>query len=981
MAKVNMEHTSKGAGLAILRTAVICLFLLALASCGNSAAPTGSSSGFNLSASSITFSFQSGIAPAPANPQQALTVSSSSGGTIAFNVVTDQAWLVAMPGNASTPATITVTATPGSLSAGTYTGNITLKGGSASATVPVTLTVLAAPTGPVMDVSPTSLSFSAYQGGTNPDQQLFKVTNTNGTSQPADMTITIAASQTNTSGGATWLTAGPATGSAPQSVQVNVAVGTLPANTYSGTVTISSTTTPTAINSPWTVPITFTVLPAPPSVEIHPDLRRGVIYQIVTDRFFDGDSTNDNPVQSPNLYDPGLKDWQLYWGGDLNGIQKKIAYLQSLGVSAIWISPPVDNVNQGVVYSGTTYAPYHGYWARDFKRIEEHFGDVNNTWAAFDSLVSAAHAAGIKVIVDFAANHTSPISGFPTYNASGGEDGALYNNGIYVTTYSGDTGSCATSSTTCFHHNPTISNYSDRYQLQYYTLADLADLNQENPWVDQYLKDALTQFIQHGVNGFRLDKVKHVTWGWEYTLANSAETQYSQQASPLAQMPPFLFGEWQEEISDTLYSDSVKFANQSGISLLDYPLYWDVANAFATGGSFTTVDSDISTEAGGFASPNDLVTFVDNHDNPRLLSQGATQNQLNEALVFELTCRGIPIVYYGDEQYLHNDTNNGSVNGGVPYDRPQMTTFDPTVTGAKVVRYMAALRSKNLALAYGTMQQRWINNDVYVYERQFNSSVVLVAINKNETTAQALSGPWNTALPDGTYADYLGGMLGGVSVTVSGGAVANNAVTLPAHSVSVWQVQGAGTAQAGALTPTRGQAGTRVAITGTGFGASRGTGWVQVGGVGASSYFSWADDTVVFTVPGLSSGTYAVTLAPNGGSAIAAPETFTVLGAAQIPVTITATGLPAVPAGDQVMITGNVVELGSGSMTFQSAVGPMLLPSGGGNYFITTSLPAGAGVQFQFFILASNGTVYLAGGTTNSYTVPSSGEGTVTGSW
>src|SRR5262245_35767197 len=76
------------------------------------------------------------------------------------------------------------------------------------------------------------------------------------------------------------------------------------------------------------------------------DFKREVIYQIITDRFFDGSSTNNNPSQSSGLYDSTKTNWRLYWGGDLAGIQQKMSYLSGLGVTAIWISPPVDNLTQ-----------------------------------------------------------------------------------------------------------------------------------------------------------------------------------------------------------------------------------------------------------------------------------------------------------------------------------------------------------------------------------------------------------------------------------------------------------------------------------------------------------------------------------------------------------------------------------------------------------------------------------------------------------
>jgi len=706
-----------------------------------------------------------------------------------------------------------------------------------------------------------------------------------------------------------------------------------------------------------------TPTPTMPAMENHPDLRRRVVYQIVTDRFFDGDTSNDNPAQSAGMYDSTKTNWQDYWGGDLAGIQQKISYLQALGVGAIWISPPVDNVNVLATYSGVSYAPYHGYWARDFKRIEEHFGDANNTWSAFDALVAAAHAAGIQVIVDFAANHTNPIST--------GEYGVLYDDGVKVTDYATDAMQSGTAA--YYHHQAAIADYSDRYQLQYYTLDDLADLSQENPAVDAYLKAAINAFQQHGVDGFRLDAVKHVNWGWEYTLQNAVQS-YSTTAG--AAMPPYLFGEWMEGIGDTLFADSAKWANNSGITLLDYPLYYDVATAFVTGGSFNTVYSDLTTEAASFAAPNDLATFIDNHDNPRLLSKGATTDQLNEALAFLLTCRGVPIVYYGDEQYLHVDSNGG----GDPYTRAQMTSFDSTTTAAVVVRYLAALRSANPAIAYGGMQQRWINNDVFIFERRFNNSVVLVAINKNESNSQSITGLY-TALPAGTYADYMNGLLNGSSLTVNSGSGSNPAVdfTLTPHTVAIWQYTSTTTPQAGALTPREGQPGLHVAITGTGFGTTAGT--VLLDSTPAA-VVSWADDTVVFSIPSINAGSHAVTLKTAAATAASVPASFSlqVQEASLVPVTITLQGEPTLASGEQYYLSGDVVELGAGATDAAHAAGPLLLPPSG-SPLITVALPAGVTAHLRFYKLASGSTPTAIESVAHSYTAPTSGTDAISVTW
>jgi glycosidase len=180
---------------------------------------------------------------------------------------------------------------------------------------------------------------------------------------------------------------------------------------------------------------------------------------------------------------------------------------------------------------------------------------------------------------------------------------------------------------------------------------------------------------------------------------------------------------------DPLYRDSYKFANKSGISLLDFPLNTAIRGVFGSNSNFSDIDSVVAQEGTNFTWKEDLVTFIDNHDMSRFLSLNNNNNRLHEALAFTLTSRGIPCIYYGTEQYLHNDTSGGTD----PFNRPMMSTFDTTTTAYKLIGKLSTLC--NVPRFRTSMGQRWINNDVYIYEHRFFSSTVLVAINKNETSA------------------------------------------------------------------------------------------------------------------------------------------------------------------------------------------------------------------------------------------------------
>jgi glycosidase len=684
------------------------------------------------------------------------------------------------------------------------------------------------------------------------------------------------------------------------------------------------------------------------------DFKREVIYQIITDRFFDGNSANNNPSQSAGLYDSTKTNWRLYWGGDLQGIQAKMSYLAGMGVTAIWISPPVDNLNTNIPDGGgNPQASYHGYQGRDFKRIEEHFGNSSNTWTDFDAMVTAAHAAGIKVIVDFAPNHS-------TQN-SAGEFGSLYDNGTFLGNYTSD-------SNGYFHHNANISGggWDDRYQVEYFTLFDLADLNSEHATIDAYMKSAAQLFQQHGVDGFRIDAIKHITWGWEYSFTNSIYTYGDS----------FIFGEWyQGNTSDPLYHDSYKFANKSGMSMLDFPLNTAIRSVFASNANFSEIDSVLTQEAGNFTWKEDLVTFIDNHDMARFLSVNNNNNRLHEAMAFVLTSRGVPCIYYGTEQYLHNDTSGGTD----PYNRPMMSAFSTSTTAYTLTNRLSSLRRSNAAIPYGSMTQRWISNDVYIYERKFFGNVVLVAINKNETTGYSISG-LNTSLPVGTQTDNLTGLLGGVSITVGSGSGGNNPVntfTLPAHAVSVWQfTEGAASPQIGSIGPTAGQPGVKTVIAGRNFGASSGS--VKFGTTTATVN-SWTPTQIVVTTPSVTNGNYNVTVTNSGGT-VSNGIQYTVLTAKLIPVTFTVNNATPTSVGDYIFLTGNTVELGAWSTTWDGAVGPMLTPNYP-NWFLTASVPAGQTIQFKFIKIASGGGVTWENGSNHTYTVPTSGTGFVNVNW
>ena len=164
------------------------------------------------------------------------------------------------------------------------------------------------------------------------------------------------------------------------------------------------------------------------SVSNKADFSTDVVYQIVTDRFVDGDSSNNPQGEIFNK-----SDNRKYHGGDWAGITQKIndGYFTDMGISALWISSPVENI-MSIDPSNKT-ASYHGYWGKDFFRTNPAFGTMND----FKNLIKTAHSKNIKIIIDFAPNHTSTAE-FAGMNFP--EDGALYRDGNLVGKFSDELG-------------------------------------------------------------------------------------------------------------------------------------------------------------------------------------------------------------------------------------------------------------------------------------------------------------------------------------------------------------------------------------------------------------------------------------------------------------------------------------------------------------------------------------------------------------
>ncbi|WP_077705481.1 alpha-amylase family glycosyl hydrolase [Virgibacillus dokdonensis] len=665
---------------------------------------------------------------------------------------------------------------------------------------------------------------------------------------------------------------------------------------------------------------------------------KDVIYQIVTDRFWDGDKNNNPPS---DIYSADCQNLHKYCGGDWQGIIDKIndGYLTDLGITAIWISQPVENIH---ALHPNGYTSYHGYWAKDYKRTNPYYGDFSD----FDLLINTAHQNNIKVIMDFTPNHSSPaLESDPNY----AENGAVFDDGSLLGSYSNDPENI-------FNHNggTDFSSYEDSI---YRNLYDLADYNLNSAKMDNYLKDSIKLWLDKGIDGIRVDAVKHMPQGWQKSLMNEIYTH----------KPVFTFGEWflgKGEIDPKNHH----FANDSGMSLLDFRYGQTIRSVLKDGTSnWHQFHEMIKQTKNNYNEVNDQVTFIDNHDMARFTSEKSSKTSTDIALAVLLTSRGVPTIYYGTEQYLTGDKD--------PENRKPMTKFDKTTKAYKVIQKLSNLRKTNPALGYGRTKQRWINSDVYIFERKFGNNVVITAVNKSDKTYTISN--LKTSFPKGKYRDILNSNLAGVDLVVQDNGDADNFDIEP-NSVSVWEcTQKSESPLIGHVGPMEGQYGNTVTVSGEGFGKERGT--LKIGDEKAK-IISWDDSKIKFQIPKMSGGKYDISLKTSQKIESNTYQDFEVLNGKQVSIQFVVNDAYT-RTGDNIYLTGNISELGNWKT--EEAIGPMFnqVQYKYPKWYYEVSVPANKKIEFKFIKKDHTGTVIWESGKNHTYTTPKQGTDTIKVDW
>ncbi len=435
--------------------------------------------------------------------------------------------------------------------------------------------------------------------------------------------------------------------------------------------------------------------------------RSEILYFILIDRFHNGDPTNDagtNPAGHVK-YDPRLGNTEAlktYQGGDLRGVIDKLPYLDSLGVTAIWLSPVMDNSDDDFL----GWWPYHGYHPVDFYRVDEHFGDM----PLLKELVDKAHNRGIKVLLDMIYNHVSPQHPWVT-------DSTLWLDKGYQEWFHPRSGVDAGTS---------IQNWDDPYELEYFELGGLPDFAQENPDVYDFLLNVSKFWIdQTGCDGFRLDAVKHIPRRfWEKMNRDVHEV-----AGPNFMM-----------LGEVFSGDTERVASYQDLgfnSLFDIPMYYTLKRVFAQGGSMQLLSEQLQANRNHYDQIL-LSPLIDNHDVARF-SYWARDHQAEKiklALTFTWMLNGMPMLYYGTEAALpgaapENEQTGKSQDYLNRLPMPWETLKSEHPSMIRRIQILNRLRQTFPCLQHGELWEIYKDFGVYAFVKYDKNDALLVVLNNS----------------------------------------------------------------------------------------------------------------------------------------------------------------------------------------------------------------------------------------------------------
>ncbi|MDB5788671.1 alpha-amylase family glycosyl hydrolase [Caballeronia mineralivorans] len=522
-----------------------------------------------------------------------------------------------------------------------------------------------------------------------------------------------------------------------------------------------------------------------------PNWQEQIVYFVLTDRFNDGDPSNDD--QHAGEFDPTNNT--KYSGGDIRGIDQKIAYIKGLGATSVWLTPPVANQWWDPLVN---YGGYHGYWAENFVQVDRHMGSL----ADYQSMSSDLHTSGMYLIQDIVVNHTGDF--FAYVGGWDPNDPARYwtrNTGsVPVTAPSqapfneDDPTDPVQRAAAIYHWTPDISDYYDPKQLLNYQLYGLDDLNTENTVVRSALRSSYGYWIKTvGVDAFRIDTAFYVPQAFFSDFMYSTDPQAPgilQVAQSTGRQAFHAFGEGY--VTDNAYEDTESKQIETYMSdvsgndilpaMLNYPLWGTLQDVLISGHPTGELAYRIQDMMQVFKRPYLMPTFLDNHDVGRFLATG-TMAGLQQGLVLIMTLPGIPVIYYGTEQGFTEARGSmfaaGFRSGGTDH-------FNTAAPLYGFIAQLAALRTQNKVFTHGAptiLQQNMSTPGILAYKMSYTGSTAIMVINTSDTVT--MSANFATGLAPATVlkSKFAVGAAGSDLVVTADGSV-----TLPLlpRSAYIW---------------------------------------------------------------------------------------------------------------------------------------------------------------------------------------------------
>lgn len=470
-----------------------------------------------------------------------------------------------------------------------------------------------------------------------------------------------------------------------------------------------------------------------------------VLYLIMPDRFANGNSNND-VVDEMREKKVDRTDSFARHGGDIQGISNHLDYIADLGVTAIWLNPTQENDME----SGS----YHGYAITDYYQIDKRFGSNED----FCALVEKAHEKNLKVVMDMIFNHCGSENYL--FRDKPSKDWFNYRSNYVQTSFK-------TASVMDIH----ASAFEKKIATDGWFTSVMPDFNQRNRHVARYLIQSSIWWIEYaGINGIRQDTHPYADFDFMSQWCKEVLDEY----------PYFnIVGEtWlNSNVLVSYWQKDSKLAapqNSNLPTVMDFPLQALMNQAFDEetgewgGGLYKLYD--YQTQDLVYANPMNLLTFLDNHDTSRFAQTDEMAKNLKrykQAMVFLLTTRGIPQIYYGTEILMTGDKGKG--DGDLRKDFPggwQGDTRNCFVENGRTAleneafeftRQLLNWRKGNQVIGKGNLKHYSIQNGVYVYQREFNGKSVVVIMNGTDDSKELDLTPYQEILPRENALDVLTG--------------------------------------------------------------------------------------------------------------------------------------------------------------------------------------------------------------------------------